>query len=70
LTVHHGRLLATQSKRHCSVTVPACHLVTTPEPYYIIDDQLGSSAVVTDHNGALVASEKFFATGINETLEG
>lgn len=34
---------------------------------YITKDHLGSSAVITDQNGALVVQEKFSATGINET---
>jgi RHS repeat-associated protein len=38
----------------------------TNSTYYLTKDHLGSTAAITDQTGALVVSEKFSATGINE----
>jgi RHS repeat-associated protein len=41
-------------------------LAGTNSTYYITKDHLGSSAVITDSNGALLVKEKFAALGWNE----
>ena len=40
---------------------------TAPSTYYAIQDHLGSTAVLTNQNGTLIAAEKYSATAINET---
>lgn len=40
---------------------------TIPATYYATKDHLGSTAVLTNQNGTLIANEKYSATGINET---